>query len=37
MTVTEQDRYRIGATGALTIISYNVQYSNGSTNRLVYQ
>lgn len=37
LTSTEQDRYRIAATGPLTIISFDVQYANGSTTRLVFQ
>lgn len=37
LTSTEQDRYRIAATGPLTISSLDIQYANGSTNRLVFQ
>lgn len=37
LTFTEQDRYRIAATGPLTIISFDVQYANGSTTRLLFQ
>lgn len=32
---TEQDRYRITATGVLTPISADIQYANGSTTHLV--
>ena len=37
LTATGQDRYRIGSTGAPTLISIDVQYANGSTNRLIFQ
>lgn len=36
LTATEQDRYRITATGALTPTSIDIQYANGSTNHLVF-
>jgi hypothetical protein len=36
LTATEQDRYRITATGALSPISIDIQYANGSTNHLVF-
>ena len=36
LTVTEQDRYRITSTGALTPVSIDLQYANGSTNHLVF-
>ena len=35
LTFTEQDRYRITSTGALTPTSVDIQYANGSTNHLV--
>lgn len=35
LTATEQDRYRITSTGALTPTSTDIQYANGSTNHLV--
>lgn len=35
LTSTEQDRYRITATGALTPTIFDIQYSNGSTTHLV--
>jgi hypothetical protein len=35
LTATEQDRYRITSTGALTPTSVDIQYSNGSTTHLV--
>ena len=34
LTATEQDRYRVAADGALTLISMDIQYSNGSTTHL---
>lgn len=37
LTATEQDRYRIGATGALTLVSIDTQAANGSTTHLVFQ
>ena len=37
LTATEQDRYRIGATGPLTFVSIDAQAANGSTTHLVYQ
>lgn len=36
LTATEQDRYRITATGALAPTSIDIQYANGSTNHLVF-
>lgn len=36
LTATEQDRYRITSTGALTPISIDIQAANGSTNHLVF-
>lgn len=36
LTATEQDRYRIGATGALVPVSFDIQYTNGSTTHLVF-
>lgn len=36
LTATEQDRYRITATGTLTPTSIDIQYANGSTNHLVF-
>jgi hypothetical protein len=36
LTATEQDRYRITSTGALTPTSIDIQYANGSTNHLVF-
>ena len=35
LTYTEQDRYRMTSTGALTPISLDIQYANGSTNHLI--
>jgi hypothetical protein len=35
LTATEQDRYRIAAVGALTPVSADIQYANGSTTHLV--
>lgn len=35
LIVTEQDRFRIAATGALTPISSDLQYANGSTTHFV--
>ena len=35
LTSTEQDRYRVAANGALTPISLDIQYSNGSTTHLI--
>lgn len=35
LTATEQDRFRIAATGALTPISADIQYANGSTTHFV--
>ena len=37
LTSTSQDRYRIAATGALTLVSSDIQYSNGSTTHLILQ
>jgi len=37
LTGTEQDRYRIAATGAATLISIDIQYANGSTTHLIFQ
>lgn len=36
LTATEQDRYRINATGTVTPTSIDIQYANGSTNHLVF-
>lgn len=36
LTVTEQDRYRIAATGALAPVSSDIQYANGSTKHLIF-
>lgn len=36
LTATEQVRYRITSTGALTPTSVDIQYANGSTNRLIF-
>jgi hypothetical protein len=36
LTATEQDRYRITSTGALTPTSVDIQYANGSTNRVIF-
>lgn len=36
LTATEQDRYRVTSTGALTPVSIDIQYANGSTNHLVF-
>ena len=36
LTVTEQDRYQITATGTLIPISIDIQYANGSTNHLIF-
>lgn len=36
LTATEQDRFRIAATGALTPVSVDIQYANGSTTHLVW-
>lgn len=35
LTATEQDRFRIAATGALTPVSVDIQYANGSTVHLL--
>jgi len=35
LTSTEQDRYRITSTGTLTPVSFDIQYSNGSTTHLL--
>lgn len=35
LTATEQDLYRVSATGALTPISADIQYANGSTTHLL--
>ena len=35
LTATQQTRYRITSTGALTPTSTDIQYANGSTNRLI--
>jgi len=35
LTVTEQDRYRISAVGALVPVSSDIQYANGSATHLV--
>jgi len=35
LTATEQDRYRISAVGALTPISADIQYANGSSTHLI--
>jgi hypothetical protein len=35
LTATEQDRYRIDASGTLTPVVYDIQESNGSTTHLV--
>ena len=37
LTMTEQDRYRIAATGPLTLISIDTQAANGSTTHLIFQ
>ena len=37
LTLTEQDRYRIAATGAPILISIDTQAANGSTTHLVFQ
>lgn len=36
LTATEQTRYRIASTGALTPTSTDIQAANGSTNRFVF-
>lgn len=36
LIATEQDRYRIAATGALTPVSVDIQAANGSTTHLVW-
>lgn len=36
LIVTEQDRYRIATTGALTPVSSDIQYANGSTTHWIY-
>lgn len=36
LTATEQDRYQITSTGALTPTSIDIQNANGSTNHLVF-
>lgn len=35
LTSTEQDRYRIAADGTLSAVSFDIQYANGSTTRLI--
>lgn len=35
LTSTEQDRYRVAADGTLTLISMDIQYSNGSNTHLL--
>jgi len=35
LTSTEQDKYRVAADGSLTLISIDIQYTNGSTTHLV--
>lgn len=35
LTATEQNRYRVAANGSLTPISFDIQYANGSTTRLI--
>lgn len=35
LTATEQDRYQISASGALTPLSIDIQYANGSTTHLL--
>ena len=37
LLVTEQDRYRITSTGALTLVSIDVQFSTTSTTHLVFR
>jgi hypothetical protein len=37
LLATEQDRYRISATGTLVLVSIDVQAANGSTTHLVLQ
>ena len=37
LTSTEQDRYRIAATGPLTFVSIDTQSANGSTTHLIFQ
>jgi hypothetical protein len=36
LTATEQDRYQISATGALTPTTADIQYANGSTTHLIF-
>ncbi len=36
LTATEQNRYRINATGTLTPTVFDIQYSNGSTTHLIF-
>ena len=36
LTATEQDRYRITSTGALTPIAIDIQYASGSISRLLF-
>jgi hypothetical protein len=35
LTATEQNRYRVAADGSLTPISFDIQYANGSTVRII--
>lgn len=35
LTSTEQNRYRVAADGGLTFISFDIQYANGSTVRII--
>ena len=35
LTATEQNRYRVAANGSLTPISFDIQYANGSTVRII--
>ncbi|WP_296446100.1 hypothetical protein [Rhodoferax sp. UBA5149] len=37
LTLTEQDRYRIAATGTPVLVSIDTQAANGSTTHLVFQ
>jgi hypothetical protein len=35
LTSTEQDRYKVAANGSLTVYSFDLQYTNGSTTHLI--
>ena len=37
LTSTEQNRYRMSASNGLSLISMDLQYSNGSTTRLIFR